>query len=216
MTTSRLPLPAIILATSLPIAAQAANVLVTPGFEGLPAGTVADIGGVNIWSNYNDTAGNAVIQSAIVHSGTNALQLNTNPTGTQGFSIVYQNSGASVPVATVENTTWEYSFWVYTTGGTGSFDYMFMSSNELNQDQPGAVTTLTASDLPPNTWTLVSGSFVTPDASPDSDRMKANFRSFNGTSTFYIDDVSLSPIPEPASLGLLAFAPALLLRRRRA
>ena len=207
-----------LLSVLAPLSSHGANVVVDPGFELIPAGNVTDNGGFAQWANYNDTAGNIVIQSTIFHSGIQALQLNTVTTGTQGFGIVYQNTSTTLTPSQVENITWNYSFWVYTPGGAGSFTYEFISSNGDNVNQPGATGVITASSLAANTWTEVSGTFTTLDATPDSDRLKANFYSFNGTGTssFYIDDVSLSAVPEPAALGLLALAPLLALSRRRA
>jgi len=179
------------------------NVVADPGFELSTPGAIADNGGISQWGNFNVTAGNAVVQTSVVHSGANALVLNANPTGSQGFTIVYQNSGSTLAAPQVEGQKWNYSFWVYTPGGSGSFDYDFPASNPNNQDvlPAGANGTVVASSLTANTWTLVSGTFTTADYTPDRTRMKANFRCNNSTSTFYIDDINLSLVEPPKWLG---------------
>lgn len=195
--------------------AVAANVITNPGFELTAAGPLADSGGFEQWSSFTETANNSVIQTTVVRTGTQALALDA--AAGANFSIIYQNTGDNLTTVAIENTTWNWSFWVYSaTSGPDNFTYQFMPSNSLNQDQPGASGTVTASALLPNTWTLVSGSFTTTDFALDPTLMKVNFLSFPGagTSTFYIDDVSLESVPEPAAplLGALAFLT--LLRRR--
>ena len=87
----------IILATvtcmTVAVTAPAQNVLTDGGFEGLSLGTIGDTGGVNLWGNYNDSAGNFTVQSSVVHSGTKAVQMGVVGTG---FSILYQNTGSAV------------------------------------------------------------------------------------------------------------------------
>ena len=172
------------------------NVLTFPGFEGLSPGAILDNGGLNQWGHFNVTAGNCVIQSGIAHGGANALELNVNPTGSQGNSIVYQNTGTSVAANVIQNTTWHYSFWVYTPSATGgSFTWAFFPSDSFNEDKTGASATIAASTLSVNTWTQVTGSFTTTtytfnaSATPE---MKADFSAVNSTATFYIDDVVLT------------------------
>lgn len=196
---NRILLSLLALATS----ATGQNVISNPGFESSVAGSIPDNGGVTQWGNFNVTAGNSVVQSTTVHSGSNALAVNVNPTGTQGFTIIYQNSGATLTAAQVENRVWSYSFWAYTPGGSGTLDYSFPASNPDNQDMypAGSSGVLSASAIPANTWTQVTGTFTTTDYSPDRTRMKANFISINGTSTFYIDDINLSPVEPPRWLG---------------
>lgn len=185
------------LCASLTPSAQAqTNVLITPGFEGLAVGNIADNGGVNQWGNYNDTAGNCVVETGIVHGGTSALEFNVNPTGSQGNSIIYQNTGSSVPSNVVQNTKWYYSFWVYTpVSSSGSFTWAFFPSDSFNEDQTGASASIVASSLTPATWTQVSGSFTTGtyafNASATQE-MKATFTQANSTATFYLDDVTLT------------------------
>lgn len=204
------------LSAFVPLAATGANVVADPGFELAATGSLPSGDGNGKWDNFSATPTNIVIQSTIFHSGIQALKLNAL-TGPQGFGIVYQNTGTTLTTSLVENTTWNYSFWVYTPGGTGSFTYEFMSSNVGNADLHEASAVIDASSLLPNTWTQISGTFTTLDTATNSDRMKANFYPYEGagTTSFYIDDVSLSSVPEPASLGLLALAPILMLRRRR-
>jgi hypothetical protein len=182
-------------AFALPVRSQT-NVLSHPGFEGLADGPMADNGGVNQWGNYNATAGNCVLQSSVVHSGTNALELNVNTGGSQGYSLVYQNTGSTVASNLVVNHTWYYSFFVDTPStSSGSFTWAFYPSDSLNQDQTGASGTIAASSLTADTWTQVTGSFTTTTysfssgATPD---LKATFSESGSTATFYIDKVTLT------------------------
>lgn len=194
----------------------AANVITNPGFELGAAGQLPDSGGVEQWSSFTETPNNSIIQSAIVHSGSQALALDAAVAA--NFTIVYQNTGDNLTTASIENTTWNWSFWVYTAGtGTDSFTYQFMPSNSLNQDQPGATGAIAANTLVPNTWTLISGSFTTTDHALDPTLMKANFLSFPGagTETFYIDDVLLESVPEPSAALLCGLGGMAFLRRRR-
>ena len=172
------------------------NVLVYPGFEGFSPGAIADNGGVNQWGNFNATAGNCVVQSSIVHGGANALELNVNPSGSQGNFIVYQNTGTLVPGSLVQNTMWNYSFWVYAPSANGgSFNWAFFPSDSFNEDKTGASGSIAASSLSAGNWKQVEGSFTTgtylfnASATPE---MKATFSGVNGTATFYIDDVVLT------------------------
>ena len=192
------------LTLALPALAQT-NVLSVPGFEGLSAGTIADNGGVNQWGNYNDTAGNCVIQTGIVHTGTKALELNVNPTGSQGYSIIYQNTGTTVPANVVKTNTWNYSFYVYTTSiSGGSFTWAFFPSSTANEDQAGASGTIAASSLSVSNWTQVSGSFTSGNfSSSGTPDMKAAFSQVNSTATFYIDDVVLTTNVLPAPVNVV-------------
>ena len=178
-----------------PVLAQT-NVLSHPGFEGLAAGTIADNGGVNQWGNYNATAGNCVIQSSVVHGGTNALELNVNTGGSQGYSVVYQNTGSTVASNLVVNHTWYYSFYVYTPStSSGTFTWAFYPSDSLNQDQTGASGSIAASSLTADTWTQVTGSFTTTTygfSSGATPELKATFSETGSTATFYLDDVTLT------------------------
>jgi len=200
----------------LALPAFAANVITDPGFELTVAGQLPDSGGTSQWSSFTETANNTIIQSTIFHTGTQALAIDA--ANGSGFAIVYQNTGSSLTTAMIENTTWNWSFWVYTLGtGVDSFNYEFMPSNSLNENQPGASGTIAANILVPGTWTRFSGSFSTGDFALNPTLMKANFLSLPGagTATFYIDDVELSAVPEPGSALLSTSAALGLLVRRR-
>jgi hypothetical protein len=186
------------------------NVLSSPGFEGLPTGAVADNGGGNKWGNYNDSPGNCIIQSTIVHSGTNALELNVHPTGSQGYSIFYQNTGATVASNAIVNRTWYYSFYVLAASGNGSFTWAFMPSDSLNEDKPGASATVAASALTAGAWKQISGSFTTTTYSfgaGATPNMKAQFSQTDSAGAFYIDDVVLSTNALPAPANTVPPAP---------
>lgn len=225
MNTDHLFLAAVV---SLTLPAAAVNVITDPGFETTAAGSIADTGGIEIWSNYSDNnAGDelrdALIQTIVVHSGSQALQfpVNHSATATGGFGIVYHNTGDNLTTAGIENQTWEYSFWVYTTGGTGVMDFQFIPSNELNQDQfpAGSTGSVDAATLVPDTWTEITGSFTTEDYALDPTRMKVNFLSppDRGQASFYLDDIHLAVVPEPSTAlaSLLGAGLLLGLRRRR-
>lgn len=226
MTSNRLTLASAFAFLTLP--AAAVNVVSDPGFETAVVGPIDDTGGFKIWSNYSDHDNDdqlrdALIQTVVVRSGSQALQfpVNQSATATGGYGIVYHNTGDNLSTADIEGKTWEFSFWVYTTGGAGMFDYQFIPSNELNQDQfpAGATGSVDAATLSPDTWTEISGSFTTDDYPLDPNRMKVNFLSFadRGQASFHIDDVNLSVVPEPSSALATILGGGLLagLRRRR-
>ncbi|MBB5351495.1 hypothetical protein HNR46_001732 [Haloferula luteola] len=184
--------------------AMGANVIVDSGFEVTTAGILPDSGGSNVWSAFQGGfSGSLAVQETIKLSGAQALEITT----ANEFAIIYTNTGLNLAASEVEGMTWSYSFWVYTDGvGDGQFDYQILVSNELNQDAGGASGTITVGGLTPNTWTEISGDFVAADGDPDKNRMKFNFTGFSGSSTFYVDDVSLSTVPEPGAAGMLAAA----------
>jgi hypothetical protein len=204
------------------VAASAQNVLTDGGFEGLLVGTIGDTGGINLWGNYNDSAGNFTVQSSVVHSGTKAVQMGVVGTG---FSILYQNTGSAVSGAQIQNSTWDYSFSLYipATTTSGGFNWALYPSSSFNENQPGAGATVSFDSYAPDQWVTVSGSFSVGAYSiindPGNDyRMKVDFLMFPGNNgVFYLDDVSLSPqvVPEPSACALAGMAIATLLALRR-
>lgn len=210
--TTRCSLSILALASAVP--AIGANVLVDGGFE-TTTSPIPDNGGINQWGNFNVTAGNVEVQDAIVQAGTYAMEFNVVPTGSQGFSVVYQNTGTAV---TTVQDEWFFSFQVYrpSTTTSGSFNYAFLSSNAGNVDiyEAGGNGTIQATDLVADTWTEITGSFIVTEAG--SDRLKALFSQDNSTGTFIIDEVVLDSVPEPSVpvfsvIGLLI----LVVHRRR-
>lgn len=194
------------------MAAQA-SVITDGGFEGAALGGVSDNGGVNQWANFNVTADNCVVTDAVAHLGSQSLLFNQFSTGSQDYSVVYQNTGASVPTVLGD---WDYSFWVYTSDASGTFNYGFLSSNTGNVDmwEAGGNGVIDAAGLTANTWTEVTGSFTV--TAVGSTLLKSTFSQVNSTASFYIDDVTLTAVPEPATLGLVAaFGGGVLFIRRR-
>jgi len=143
------------------VLAQSNNGLSFPGFEGLTLYTIADSGGGSPARNHNDPAGNCIIESNVVPSGSRALEAGGLATGSQGKSIVYGNAGSSAPSKQVENTTCNCSFRGYrpSTNPSGSIGWAFCPSGSLDEDQPGAAGTITGRNLAASTCTQLSGSF---------------------------------------------------------
>lgn len=211
------PLLAALLAV-LPLPALAVNVITDPGFENTAIGDLPGTGAPLVWNYVGENPANMPVQSNIFRNGTKALALDA--LNLDDFSSVSLTTGSTLTSAQIVNKTWNWSFWVYTSAtNADSFYYSFGTTSFPNNASEG---TVVANTLLPNTWTQISGSFTVGSSVPDNPQLAVEFISFPaggppgaGTSTFYIDDITLQSVPEPStSLSMLA-ALGLLARRRR-
>jgi hypothetical protein len=209
----------------------ATNLLDAPGFEGLTPGAIADGGDSNAWASFSDGQNNMSVSTAFARTGTQSLQ--SGPNGASKFTSARQSEiDAFAGPGDIEGKTFDFSFWVYYNSAdapTGSLRWQFLATNPFNVHRLDQAGTISIAELTADAWTLFTYQFTVPVVDPApvdpnliTNRVNVQFQR-NGfvdgatTGNFYVDDVSASlAVPEPSILGLLALAPAMALRRRRA
>ena len=188
--------------------------VLNPGFES-PNAAAGDVFGSTNWAT---VAGGAFTSAAAAHSGTQSGKAFGNP------GLYQQTINVSDPIG----TTYTASVYALNLSGDPMTGTMaaFINIDFLNSTG-GLITTVTSSEEgsllastdPKDVWKQLS--VVAPSvAGTTAIRIDLVAGPYNGSgagggAAFY-DDVSLtSAVPEPAALGVLGFAGATLIRRRR-
>lgn len=107
---------------------------------------------------------------------------------------IFQNVGAT------NGASYVLTVWVNNQGATGGDNIEIQWEGGDVYNAPGPVG-----------WTALNFNVTAHSAAPE-----VRIGSYDGPDFHYVDDVSLTPVPEPATLGALGLgAVALILRRRR-
>ncbi len=218
-------------ALAMTVACRAAtNLLNAPSFEGLTPGALPDAIDNDVWASFSDGQNNMSVTTAFARSGSQSLQV--GPNAANKVTNARQAELASFPgPGDIEGQTYDVSFWVYYSAGdvpTAGLGWQFLATNPFNVHRLDQGGTISLADLAVDTWTEFTFQFSVPVTDPVpvdpnliTNQVKLSF-SRNGfvdgatTGSFYIDDTSITGVPEPSVLGLVALVPALALRRRRA
>jgi hypothetical protein len=157
------------------LSAHAQNIVVNPGFE---TGTLPP------WTDTGDTSFTAVagtFDGVAPHSG--SFQLYSGPSSTDGF--------IDQTLPTIAGQGYNVSFWLANADTSGT--------NRFGMSLGGVILVPETSALPAFAYTQYSFTNVVPGANAD-----LHFIFYNPPSYFFLDDVSVSAVPEPGTLGLVA------------
>lgn len=200
--------------------ARAANSLGNPSFE-TPQGTAGTEVGAFPTSGASWTPFNAVFQennSSVAHDGN------------QFIKVFGGGSGAFQDIAVNPGDAYSASSWArlpssdHAAAGQSQFGQLLVIfRNPANNGQVGATQADSTvhfgtggTDSPSDTW-LQSVLTGTVPAGAGFIRLQLNEGASQGGSVFFDDaNLTVTPVPEPASLGLFAGCGIALLRRRRA
>lgn len=195
----------------------AVNVLVCMSFEANQGASSAAAGDVSTtgsgWSGWNNWVApyTAFITDDVAHSGTQAGKTFSGP-----------NAGIYQSLTATAGLTYEASAYFLNRSGdalqgatTLDVRMTFKGVGGVAIGTPFVSTPLNAS-LPLDTWTLASVQAVAPAGTQSVEYMVFMNNPGNNGGAMYVDDTSLTVVPEPMSLGLLALGGLGLLRRRRA
>jgi hypothetical protein len=190
---------------------RAQNLLSDPGFENQTLAPNPNPNGAPGWSNFGGTS----FSNTFAHTGTESL---LTPNNGGGYSV----PGTFENVAAFAGEQFTYSGWVYTPNAlvTGSNDFAILQLSWWTGGPPNnygnganGVATLDigtpAGTPPPGTVTLPQGQWTfasfTATAPAGTNSVGAFILNINAdaNATFYFDDMSLTAVPEPASLSLL-------------
>ena len=175
-----------------------------------------ETGDTSGWQSFPSTGSSFSAQSSIVFEGSFAGLLD-NPTGTSAAVIKQANLGIGMLQANQDVTI---SFWAQGSAANGGVHFAEFFT-EIDGGGASSSTILGGGPLfLTNTWTQYQ--FTVNTGSNDiSGGVTLQFAAVTGgdqgsTSTFFIDNVSVSVVPEPTSAILLGGAGlGLMLRRRR-
>jgi hypothetical protein len=186
------------------------NLLTDPGFENQTAAPNPNPTGVPGWATFN----NAAFSNAQAHTGTESMHL---PPNGGGFTV----PGAFENLAATAGTQYTLSGWVFTPNTLTPLENNFailqlawytgsppsnygVGANGTAGVNVGVPNPAGPTDvaLLPNTWTFAS---ITATAPAGTNSVGAFLLNINADTNadFYVDDVSLTAVPEPASLSLL-------------
>ena len=223
-------LSAAILAT--PIAS--ANLLVNGDFEAdpLPEGnfpnefTAASGGPVNLPTGFSNAFGNVFVTNGAVGNGLfQAVNFTPDPTVSASVKM-FGNSGLIQSFTPTPGVAYDFSVRAVNAAadpiGEGSAGFMFIDFIDAagNRTSGGTSTTIDASapvsgdPIAPSDWLLLAGATVPTPADAVAAEAFLFVTDFPGA--YFFDDISVTPVPEPASAALVGAAGAALLRRRRA
>lgn len=166
--------------------------VVNGGFEanatGLPTGWTGTQGS---FSQVNQSWGTP---PAFAHSGTNWYGMGATTAATQ--------TDLSQTLATVVGQQYLVSFWAYENDTTPTgFLQVFFNGVGVRSSNTGYSNVYTQYS---NIITATSTSTI------------LNFQGWEATSAMVIDDISVTPVPEPASMAALGLGALALIRRRKA
>lgn len=185
----------------------------------LPASAQINNGGFELAPTAPPTAGDwqyngagAGRDGSNVHSGSFSANLDNVTQGSNANVLQQTDAGTITP-----GTTYVLKYWAqgsYGVGGIGQAQLSFMNAGA--GILPGSPTFI---NIPASAgYVQYSQTFTAP---ANASRLFLAFNAVTGavqgsTSHLYVDDVSFSIVPEPATLSVLAASGSLLFRRRRA
>jgi opacity protein-like surface antigen len=184
--------------------AQAQNVLGNPGFEALLPNPTTPIGN---WATFAGSTASSTQVTTQPHSGAMHMALETGARDT--FAGIYQDIDVPVlPGYSVTFSGWQKA----TTDPLGA-------NIEIKFEWTGGPGTEIVSDMLPSVGDYKQFS-ITKVAQPGVTDLRvtyaiATFADGLGDSTVYLDDMSVTVVPEPATIGGLAIALAGLVHLRR-
>jgi hypothetical protein len=178
------------------------------GVGGLYADFIDDFeAGVDNW-----VGGSSIrtVETTIVSEGLQSMKIESLSTGLNGNAQSKPDGNTYFDITT-PGTEYELSFDYFNTTGTELY------WNITINDAPGGAGTVNGTAqfaTVKGEWATVSWIF---DMDPTAARGYMNLYPVNSTvgGVTYIDDLSLSPTPEPATMGLLVIGGLALLRRRK-
>lgn len=132
------------------------------------------------------------VSSAFSHSGNHSAQFGA--TGTE-MDEIRQLFGS------VQGAPYQIKMWVYSTSSTNQNLQVIWTNNLFN----GPV-------VPANQWTELT--FNTTGSGGNSTTLYIRARNANGFT--YVDDISVTAVPEPTTLAVIGLGAVSLLRRRKA
>jgi hypothetical protein len=182
-----------------PSAAQ--NVLGNPGFETAPPTPNNPVGN---WATFASAQGAATHSTAMPHGGTGHMDLST--AGMDQFAGVFQDIDVPIAGRSVTFSGWHKA----QTNPVGSVQ-------EIKFEWTGATHDIIREIVPTANYTQFSLTRTAPAGATDL-RVTYAIATFGpglGDSTVFIDDISVTVIPEPAAASLLGIAGLGMLRFRR-
>jgi hypothetical protein len=204
-------------------ASQAQNLLLNGSFEsaGLPANGGSPSGATG-WLGIGSNAGTRVTTDPTPQDGIADVLL-TIPGGI-GNSGVLQNSvnDGGLPSLVTPTQPLVFSFWIKGTfGDTGNLSYALRYLNNVGGivASPAAGTLSAPGQISANSWTQYT--FPLPAVNSPANALFVEFNAASGPliagnpTRVFLDNVSVTVVPEPATLGALASVSLLLTRRRR-
>jgi len=209
MTTKPATLTAVLL-LSLTTPLLGANLLVNPGFEA-PI-TFDGPPFVGSWEGFSGGGASAFNSTTLPHSGTNSLGLNIASTPNT-FAGAFQDV-----VGLNTGDLLNLSGWHVTTSDPLSLGVEIRIEWRNSVSNSEISRTPNQTPIPTATYTQFGYNFSVP-AGADTARVVYAIQSFStsplGNGTVYVDDMSLTLVPEPGSITLLALGGLALVAMRR-
>lgn len=209
-----------------------ANIVIDPGFESTPLGVVSDGSAPDTWVSWN---GNFAVTTEMSRGGAQSVKVGVkdlvNVSAGDKFSDLRYEVEMSNP-SELDNSSWVGGAWVYYDAANGSstdvFSLVVRSRDFWNTARVESRYTVLGSELVSGAWNYIETTLDIPaqgldPLDPNYDnkirrRVTLNLEQ-NGwigqAGVFYVDDVSLTLVPEPMTMALLGLG-GLFLRRRRA